>query len=338
MTANGYDAALRRLHERAPTFSGWGTAGLSNHGPMVIEALATLEREDGIEPFLEGYLPKLDPFPPGKVQSDWRRALGNADAAADLIATFEGAVENAGVEVVVRDALPTLVESMVAAAFHGPLRLAHALRAWRRRDTPDRRREVAHALGYWASSFQELPGEVGDEPRWDALTALQKIEPLEGAPRNRGLIIDRFSGLDTHPSYLSALAGFDARAAGFDQTVVALARGAAELTVVQPSRFIYLHGVTGSSTLQLLAPYLDEATKRRALERTLQALAAVHAAHVGEPRPPRQGNVPTFETLVERAVASRDDHQIKLVEATRRLDAAAPDALWRRAAYAHIGG
>ena len=54
-----------------------------------------------------------------------------------------------------------LAPGMSGAATHGVIRTAHAVRAIARRETQERRSELARGLAYWASSYEELPGRTG---------------------------------------------------------------------------------------------------------------------------------------------------------------------------------
>ena len=58
-----------------------------------------------------------------------------------------------------------LAPGLSAAATHGILRTAHAARALSRRDTPERRGELARGLAYWAVAYEELPARERSGPR-----------------------------------------------------------------------------------------------------------------------------------------------------------------------------
>ena len=50
------DEALERLGSYGPEFGG----GLSNHGPMVVEALTRLGRTDAVAGWIDGYVARLE--------------------------------------------------------------------------------------------------------------------------------------------------------------------------------------------------------------------------------------------------------------------------------------
>jgi hypothetical protein len=65
------DDALIALHRHAPEYAG----GMTDHGPMVVEALSAMARDDAVPTWLAAYEPRLDPAPAdGAPAADWRAA------------------------------------------------------------------------------------------------------------------------------------------------------------------------------------------------------------------------------------------------------------------------
>jgi len=58
-TQGVYDEALDRFHATGPEFEGW----LSNHGPMVVEALARRGSGELVHRWTDSYLDRLDDAP-----------------------------------------------------------------------------------------------------------------------------------------------------------------------------------------------------------------------------------------------------------------------------------
>lgn len=88
----GYDEALERFHRTGPEREGW----LSNHGPMVVEALARLGREDEVHRWADRYIERLDAVPRGIDRIDpraWRDPLGDPVRSGDWIAFFLREIE-----------------------------------------------------------------------------------------------------------------------------------------------------------------------------------------------------------------------------------------------------
>ena len=318
------DEALARIHQTSAVWRG----ELANHAPMASEALVELGRADAIDGFLEVYGQHLEPAPPIPTErlDDWTLALGRRDAAPALIGHFLAAIADEGVDPVVDAALPILWPGVLAASLHGLLRLSHGLRAWSHRQTDIRAREIAHALGYWASEHSPLAGEPGSQPE-PGLTPSQALAALPTLPEERwvdGIITDRAQASAGYPPFLAALPSVDFDSESIDTSLAALTRLAASLflTTDNPrARFTYLHAITGTSALRRVLERLDPDAQRDALRHHWHALAAIQcmtsslrteAERTAPPRPPEAVDV---DRLIETAVASRDDHAIKLTAA-----------------------
>lgn len=325
-----FDDVLDRLHRTDPLT----ISLLSNHGPMAIEALVALGRDDRLVPWVRGYESKLfeligaAPLP----ESERAGALGALERRAEWIAAYEAEVFDVEpAELIARD-WPTLVAGYPS--IHGVLRTAHAARSLERADTPSRRRELAHALGYWAADFTPLAGEPGAAARAgnDVVTALAAVPMLPDELRGSGNIIDGISGVDDFPDFAAAVAAVDLDAMPVAEAIGELAAAAARLLVARggPEATLagisYLHGVTGTSALRLLLPALDGAAQRAGLGRAFQFVAAVHSAFGDAPGVPDQVEATTMSAaeIAERAAEDDDEHAIKLSEAALREHAIDP--------------
>jgi hypothetical protein len=79
------DEAYERMHRTGPEFRGW----LSNHGPMVADALVRLGGESTVHRWLDSYVERLEAAPPRVrplVENDWRQALGDQARLAEWLA------------------------------------------------------------------------------------------------------------------------------------------------------------------------------------------------------------------------------------------------------------
>lgn len=116
--------------------------------------------------------------------------------------------------------------------------------------------------------------------------------------------------------------------------VVDAAAGAARHYLARPG-ILELHGVTGAMAVELLVPHLSE-------QDAGAALAQVRAEHVALYRgldpvtDPRPGGV-DGRRLADDATASRDPHEVKLVEACRRGTAISGDPAFAAAAEVVTG-
>src|SRR4029434_7845426 len=82
------DEALDIIHHTGPDLVG----GNSNHGPMVAEALLTLDRPESVIPWIAGdhnrCQDQRQPDPPIPPRS-WHEALGDRSRSADWVAFFD---------------------------------------------------------------------------------------------------------------------------------------------------------------------------------------------------------------------------------------------------------
>jgi len=158
--SDSFDDVLERIHTTSPTFS----IGLANHGPMVMETLVTLGREDRVARWAAHYVHQLEVMPVADPLAEAERtsALGDVDRQPDWVATYGADVMAMSPRELLRREWSTLAPGWMAT--HGVLRVAHAVRSLERADTPSRRIELAHGLGHWAATFDRLPGTPGTRP------------------------------------------------------------------------------------------------------------------------------------------------------------------------------
>ncbi|HEU4534386.1 MAG TPA: questin oxidase family protein, partial [Polyangiaceae bacterium] len=283
---------------------------------------------DRIAPFIAQYEARLVPMPAaGPMRAErWRDSLGRVEDRAALVASFEARLQRDEPQAVLADVAPLLAPGVVAAAFHGLLRAAHAFRAWQRRPSEARRTELAHGLGYWAARYQTLPGEPGRRAQrgLGPTEALARVPLMPPDQRRGGLILDRFDVLRERGDFIEVVESFDPDARTPDQALDEMVSAAARLYLGASSgrdRFVYLHGVTSTAALRSLLPALAPETRRLLVAHQFAALAAAHATH-GEvsdalTRPLRAPELDPA-AIGARAAMSTDDHTIKLVEACLR--------------------
>ena len=91
--------------------------------------------------------------------------------------------------------------------------------------------------------------------------------------------------------------------------------------------------MTGPAALRLLLPHLPASEAQRAVRYGWQAAAGIFAAFAGSlPRIAPGRATETPERLADRAVATGDEHAIKLTEACLREHAIRPDPAYLLAA------
>jgi Questin oxidase-like len=317
------DDALTVFAATAPRY---GPLGLANHGPMAAEALAHLGRHDAIAAWVERYRRRLDdaPAPADRplTEEDWPAALGRSDRFPEWLALFEREVADRPVAAVVGEWAPRLLPGSVGAATHGLIRTAHGVRALEAADTPPRRLEVAIGLAFWASTYQELPGPpllIGHEGVHEALADLPYLP--EEAPR-QVLISDMVAGIDDIADEFEQAVASLGWTSGAVELLDQLAAGGAMAYLRNADAggaIGLLHSVTSPLACELLLPWLAEEDRDAALGYIWQAVAALHVAYdvdrLGST--PARG-VPSRDALVDLALASGDEHAIKLTEAALR--------------------
>ncbi len=330
------EAALEILGPAGPEYAG----GLANHGPMAAEALVSLARPEAVVPWVERYGRALEPPPPATTPIEpaaWRHALGDYARAGDWATFFRRLLAEARWQAVLSEWCANLAPGIVTAAFHGVIRAGHAARALARIETAARRDELARGLAYWASRYETLPEAPGGPVSRGVAPsqALSRIEKLPPSRRGGGSITDRLQPLTQLP-FFARVADLADVSGGASEFLSDHARTFARVTLEHAdgaSRIALVHAVTGPSAVRMLLPFLDPATTRRMLRYAWQAAAAIYAASARE-RPDRseKPQPSSLEELVERAVATRDEHGFKFVEACLREHAISPDPVFLAAA------
>jgi len=333
------DEGLDRLAATGPEFRG----GLSNHGPMAAEALVRLGRAEAVGHWLDRYLKRLDdaPEPTDRVTDEnWPDALGSLRRVADWEAYLRAELAEEPWRDVLARWWPRLLPGVAAAATHGVIRTSHAARSLAAAeaaasDTAHRRDELARGLAYWAASYVELPLSSHPGGTMDPATAIHAL-PVLGEPESGFLITGRLeNGIPRLPGLAAAVAALrppddattDLRDLAGEFARVFLAYGRA-----QPITF--LHAVTAPVAAYSVLPLLPGDLARPSYDALWQVGAALYAVHAGTvtPEPLPATAPPSQGDLADRAVATGDEHAIKLTEACLRLYAETPEPLFLHAA------
>ncbi len=318
------DEAYAIFARTGPEFGG----GLSNHGPMASEALAAMRRPGAVARWAQRYTKRLEPHPSASSRiserdsaNDWREALGRQKRVGDWIVFFDESLKQAPWRVVLDRWVARLAPGIAAAAFHGVLRTAHAARSLGDRENATRLHELAEGLGYWAATYQPLPGSL-DGPR-DALPS-RAIESVERLPRERrklgGFLTDGIAQLATFAPFNDVVAMVDTRG---DLSVLlsdlteTFARVYVKNAIGIGGVIVFIHCVTGSGAVRNVSPYINDETARAAARYAWQAAAGLYAAFgIASPshEEPRLPHL-SIDELTDRAIANADEHAIKFTEA-----------------------
>ena len=326
------DATLHALLADAARFDPEYRGGLSNHLPMALVALRRLGAGDErLREFAGRYATRLQPEPPAghwEPGSGWRERLGEREAFADYRVFFGAWIEAEGFVDTLSQAVPWLMPGCGAAAFHGLIRTSYAVQAGH----PG---ELADALAYWACRWLPLgpddaPGTLRDwhVPRAALDALLATLADARAAHRfDAPLIFQRMDRVADEPAFLAAVDRLDVG----ERSLRELATLAAELYAASGD-FTALHLVTSAHALRVLLPFVEEPDEAVRHYWHAYAAGAVVADLTPRPAVAEQG----WEALLARAVASDDDHVVKLVdsahEQARAYAADGEDGVWRRAA------
>ena len=324
------DDALDLLSGYGPDLSN----GLTNHAPMVAEALCALGRSEAVLPWIERYRGGMLPWPAhhGRITGDnWRSALAQSHQVADWRAFFGEELQEAPWPEVLNRWVGRLAPGICASATHGVIRVGHAARSLAQSESAHRVGELADAFASWAYAYQELPmsSRVPDRalrPR-EAITKVAVV-PIEQR-RFSGTITSSLAALDEFPAFASVIGlvdvSGDANRLVSDLTEVFARVYLANVHDILTA-IVFIHGVTSVAALGNLLPYLDDATARTALRFAWQAGCGLYAtfgslpAPVADIEPPRED----AGTLVDMAIAHGDEHAIKFTEACLRFYARNP--------------
>jgi hypothetical protein len=326
--ADAVDLALDRLHQTDVEYATPRSDGLANHGPMGVASLAEIGRFDHIAPFVEAYAKRLRPMPAagGEVPR-----LGDPSTRRAWIAHYEQRLLAADEwRPVARAELRELLPGAVAGAAHGWLRTAHAIHMLTARDTETRRRELAHGLASWAARFQRLPGAPGARATkgLDVATAIGRIPIVPLSERIvASRILERVDAVNRLEGFAEAVDAVDLDALPLDAALSALVAACARLFLDAPdAQFEYLHTMTSTSAVRLVAGVLDDAMRRAVLGAVFHVVAALHAtnAPVGANVVAKPRGAATRDEILTAALGTLDDHDVKFAVAAVREDARTP--------------
>ena len=301
-------AATRARIEGAHRFGAFYGGYLANHLPMALVALEAMGAGDaGIARFQSRYESKLEPLgtaPEAIDPGDEYRHLGEQAAFPSWVEYFANRIAADGVARVLSQWTDRLSSGIGSGAFHGVIRTAYALES-------GSNREMAHALAYWASAFEE--GGHATAVRGTA-TPAQVLASIARNPRFAGRrfagasIAERTRNARSRPDFAALVARADPDRLNLESIAAALIGGYGA-----SGNFTILHGVTGCHAFRLLAPHMHDEPAARAY-----FWNAIVAAYVGCGSPPVEGwrlegrDDLDWREIHRRAVACDDEHDVKL--------------------------
>ena len=322
---------LAKARHSHPSYQG----GLSNHCSMTLIALERMGASpQRVESFALAYLKQMEPAPnPGDAidAENWRERLGDESAYADYLGFFRREVARLNGRATLRAYLPGLASGLGAAAFHPVIRTAFGVIA-------EDSEEIAVGLAYWASRHLKLP-ERGDMPA--ELPFSPSDDPLQILLKTR-----TWPGLDFEPNADALIDQEMLRSADttlfplieaaleVDDLTLDRLRLAAALIFLGANDFNSLHAVTGLHAARILS---DFAVDRRAFAHEVwRALLALYLSFDRPMLPTAAAaadltavDLPDWNAIMPAAVASEDEHAIKLVFACLAESRAGGGRLYR---------
>ncbi|GGJ26477.1 questin oxidase family protein [Streptomyces brasiliensis] len=303
------EEALERLHGSGPERLG----RLTNHAPMVVEALAAHGQAGSVHRWLDRYAPRLEDFPAPVApvtDADWAEALGDPRRAADWIDHFAHAVRERPWRSVLAEWWPRLLPGLYGGSTHPVIRVGHAVRALSAGENEPRRTELAHGLGYWATrhhpvaEIAQLPGATTAADTLDAVPPITAEEP--GFPARlaavRGLPV--WAGEVTDPDEARDRLAELVRAATHRYAT----HGHGEETML-------VHAATAPNAVLRCLDALPRHLWAPSLHAAWTASAAVTAMYApAEPVDYAPPGRLTAEEVLERALAHGDEHVVKLTD------------------------
>src|SRR5262245_11089335 len=326
-----------------------GLAQLTNHGPMAAEALVALGRPDAVADFVEGYKKRFTAGYPSRrhpvTRENWREALGDGQRVADWTDFFNRELKEDAWPRALERWVAALAPGLAAAAAHGLIRTAHAVRSLSIKETDLRRRELAEGLGYWAAYYQTLPTLPASPKSQTAGDQAKKLRPaqafhqiplLPDAQRPRsGSIMVGLRSLNDFQSFagVANLIETTGKPEHLLSEVTETFATAYIKNVTRSNLIALIHTVTGTTSLRSLLPYLSPATTQKAIQYGWQTGAALYSVFgAGSTKNLPESNEIRRENLIERAVDSHEEHAIKFTEACLREYSLNPKPVYLQAA------
>lgn len=333
------DAALERLHAFAPEYGG----GLADHGPMVAEAMCALGRGDAAQAWVERYVADLEPHPPASSalrDEEWHRALGDPTAYPRWLARMEQEITESSALEVFRRWIGVLAPGFSAAAAHGAIRTAHALRATSIEETQARKTELARGMAYWACQYEELPGwEIDvaplEQPPLEILLRIPTMAP--DRDHRPGFIVEGLRGLATLEPFRPVVGWLDPRCT--ESSLLDLGEALALAFVAQGERRIiaFTHMLTAFQAALELARHADAEDRPLVIRGAWHTGAALMAAFGDSAKLPEAlsraqralESAPLSPDAIRAgALANGAEHSIKLAEAALRAHHSRPKRIW----------
>jgi hypothetical protein len=331
LKADMMDEALEMMSKIGPHF---------NHGPMAAEALISLGHPEKVISFVEGYKQRFSrdyPVAVGPItEKNWKEALGQKDRSTDWTNFFKNELKEEKWTRVVHRWADILAPGFSASGAHGILRTSHAVRSLTARNTDLRLGELAQGLGYWAAYYQPLTEtRNANIVKLKPEQAIGQIAVIPAKKLRGESVMDQLKSLNDFPPFADSINLIDTSGKA-EQLLSGITETFADIYVKNAptaNYFNLLHAITATTTVRSLLPYVSAETTQKLLIYGWQTAAGLYSVSVNG-RANNIADMPEIkkEDLIERAVATNEEHVIKLTEACLREYALNPKQIYLQAA------
>ena len=310
-----------------------GARGTTNHCPMALVALARMgAAPDRLQAFFARWTEKyaiIETQPAiALAGNDWLAQVGNPAAFSSLCRHFAQAIGHDGAPAVMGVVLSLAPHAPATDAFHAVIRMGYGIEA-------GHAGEIASGLASYVAT--NLPIDIDCTGRATAVSVEEGFaavsDQLAGREWPVGSITGRLKAIAADPTFRRALQSPPAGPALLDD----LARASIAL-YWQTADFTVLHMVTGLYAARSVLSQLPASLVHQMRPSIWAALCAAYVS-VGAP-PLIPIDAPTVSAawpeLLQRAIASDDDHVIKMVYTCFRESAQYPDSSFYLAAASRL--
>jgi hypothetical protein len=319
------EEAYQRFHTTGPEFDG----GLSNHGPMAVEAMVRHGHDGEVHKWIDWYQERLDELPRGltPVTSEtWQEALGDTTRVADWTTFMLREVQSRQWRELLAEWWPRLLPGIIAGSTHAVIRVGHSVRTLlAQAEAADERtqlEEFAHALAYWAARWRKL--DVATPPRFGGIDAITALAAVPSVAEQAISITHRLSQLAGTPGLSSAFESL--RKPESPEQAADLLAGIADAAVLDylthghANPVMLVHASTAPTAVLRSLPALPKSLWIPSLDAAWLATVAMTAAYRNTEAPAADVATAVAQTgdareSFDRAVRHRDEHAVKFADA-----------------------
>lgn len=315
------DEALSRLHHTGPEFAG----RLSNHAPMVVEAMVRRGHADDVPRWVDWYSTRLDEAvhpSDGIHAAQWRDALGDPSRLADWMSFFSNELSQSSWNDVLLTWWPRLLPGLAASATHAIIRLGHAVKTIREQgESGERIQEIGQALAYWSARWLPVPNKSPATGKSAPVEALSRLPALGANDDVFATLLERLGRDPRWPAAEASIEPVDDPAVAQAQLVdLVTATTLHYRTHGHGNPIMLVHAATAPNAVLRVLPSLPEEMWVPSTQTAWVASAAIITIYNPEfaGKPTDRGSLgsgpSTTVDLFAQAVAHRDEHAIKFAD------------------------